>query len=44
MPLDYTEAFEGVLQAVRDGELTEERIDQSVLRILTLKITQGIIE
>ena len=44
MPLDYTEAFEGILQAVRDGELTEERIDQSVLRILTLKITQGIIE
>ena len=32
------------MQAVRDGELTEERIDQSVLRILTLKITQGIIE
>ena len=37
MPSDFTGAYEAVLQAVANGTLTEERIDESVLRILTLK-------
>lgn len=37
MPFDYKEAFEGVLEAVKNGRLTENRIDESVNRILTLK-------
>lgn len=37
MPYDYKAAFEGVLQAVVTGRLTENRIDESVNRILKLK-------
>lgn len=39
MPSDFVQAYEAVLQAVRDGSLSGERIDESVLRILTLKQT-----
>lgn len=37
MPEDFKEAYEAVVSAVKNGELTEERIDESVFRILTLK-------
>ena len=37
MPEDLTSAYSGLLQAVRDGEITEERIDESVRRILEAK-------
>lgn len=37
MPSDFQTAFQGVLQAVSEGELTEERITESVVRILTQK-------
>lgn len=37
MPEDFAAAYEGVLGAVRDGRLTQERIDTSVLRILKVK-------
>ena len=37
MPYDYIAAFEGVLNAVKSGEISEERINQSVRRILTMK-------
>ncbi len=37
MPEDFTMAYQGVLDAVERGELTEERIDASVLRIMTRK-------
>ena len=37
MPYDYVEAFEGVLQAVRSGRISEERLNESVMRILNLK-------
>ena len=37
MPERFGEAYQGVLDAVAAGELTEERIDESVLRILTAK-------
>jgi len=36
-PKNYIEAFEAVLAAVADGTLTEERINESVRRVLTLK-------
>ena len=39
MPADFKEAYNGVLDAVKTGELTEERIDQSLSRILGLKLT-----
>ncbi len=37
MPWDYREAFDGVLQAVRSGRISEERLDESVRRILRIK-------
>ena len=37
MPFDYVQAFEGVLAAVQDGRISEERIDQSLERIAALK-------
>lgn len=43
MPYDYTAAYQGVLAAVENGELSVDRIDESVLRILRLKLTYGVI-
>ena len=43
MPYDYREAFEGVLSAVQSGEISEERLNESVLRILELKERCGLI-
>ena len=37
MPEVYAEAFESILEAVARGEISEERIDESVMRILSLK-------
>ena len=37
MPYDYIEAFEGVLKAVKEGKISEERLNASVKRILNLK-------
>ena len=37
MPYDYIEAFEGVLSAVKSGRISEERLNESVMRILNLK-------
>ncbi len=37
MPADSQAAFAGVLAAVKNGDITEHRIDQSVLRILKHK-------
>ncbi|MBR6004509.1 MAG: glycoside hydrolase family 3 protein, partial [Lachnospiraceae bacterium] len=44
MPTDLDRAFNGILTAVNDGEITEERINESVLRILRLKLKNKIIE
>ena len=38
MPYSFSSAYEGVLAAVKSGEIPEERIDESVLRILRCKI------
>lgn len=37
MPEDFQEAYEGVLNAVRGGTITQARLDESILRILTFK-------
>lgn len=44
MPVDLKKVAEGVREAVRTGEIREERIDQSLRRILTLKIKRGIVK
>ena len=38
MPQDFQQAEEGILNAVERGELTEERIDESLRRITALKL------
>ena len=38
MPAEGEAAYQGVLVAVAAGELTEERIDSSVTRVLTVKL------
>ena len=38
MPEDFAAAYQGVLDAVSEGALSEERIDQSVLRIVKAKL------
>ncbi len=38
MPEDFQSAYQGVLGAVQNGTLTEERIDESVRRILKVKL------
>lgn len=42
MPSDLRTAFDGVVQAVEDGTLSEERLNESVRRILTLKQKAGL--
>lgn len=37
MPADFVSAYEGVLQAVKSGEISEERVDESLSRILKVK-------
>ncbi|WP_460961615.1 glycoside hydrolase family 3 protein [Parasphingorhabdus pacifica] len=44
MPENLPAAIDGVLDAVRSGELTEERIDRSVTRILELKKARGVLD
>ncbi|MCD0447384.1 glycoside hydrolase family 3 protein [Glycomyces sp. A-F 0318] len=44
MPPDFPAAHDAVLAAVASGELTEERIDQSVRRLLLLKYRRGMVD
>ncbi len=44
MPVGLIEVFEGVHEAVLDGEISEERIDEAVERILTLKLNRSILK
>ena len=44
LPSNADAAVSGILKAVKNGELTEARIDESVERVLALKIDQGIIQ
>ena len=43
MPENLEEAFDAVYQAVLEGKLDEKRIDESVTRILKIKILRGVI-
>lgn len=42
MPQNFQTAYNGVLKAVKNGTITEERINQSVYRILKLKVEKGL--
>lgn len=44
MPAGLTQAYDEVLAAVEDGRLSEERIDESVARILALKQQAGLLD
>lgn len=43
-PKDMASAVNSIEQAVADGELSEDRIDESVRRILTLKESRGLLK
>ena len=43
-PKDMASAVNSIEQAVADGELSEDRIDESVQRILTLKESRGLLK
>ncbi len=38
MPADFQTAYDGLVTAVKEGEISEERIDESVERIVELKL------
>lgn len=40
---NYKEQIPAVIEAVKNGQISEERIDESVMRILELKISLGLI-
>ena len=42
MPENFIEAFDSLYEAINDGTLSEARVDQSVLRILSLKERYGL--
>ncbi|MEI2358879.1 glycoside hydrolase family 3 protein [Mesobacillus zeae] len=44
MPVRLEEVAEGLLKAAESGEISEDRIDRSVSRVLTLKIKRGILK
>ncbi|MGF1598515.1 MAG: glycoside hydrolase family 3 protein [Acidimicrobiales bacterium] len=43
MSEDFPAAYDAVVEAVRSGELTEDRLDQAVLRVLRLKDDLGLL-
>lgn len=43
MPLDLHDAYEAVLEAVNTGALSTERLNESVVRVLRLKIAYGLV-
>ena len=40
---DYKLQYEAVLAAVQDGRISEERLDESVYRILRMKMSMGLL-
>ena len=42
-PQNLDEAVTALTQAVENGAITQERLDESVLRVLRLKMERGII-
>lgn len=43
MPEDIDKSFKGIMDGISSGEITEERIDESVLKILYKKVQAGLI-
>ena len=43
-PLDVDASFRGVLQAVKSGRITEQRVEESARRILAAKYDLGLVE
>ena len=43
-PENLTESVNGIMEAVTEGDISEERINESVLRILQTKYDAGILE
>lgn len=43
MPDNFEQAFEGVLEAVKDGTISESKVNEAVSRILSVKIRRGIL-
>lgn len=41
MPGDFADARQGLLEAVSDGRISKERIDESLRRIVRVKLTMG---
>ncbi|QAT41975.1 glycoside hydrolase family 3 protein [Aminipila luticellarii] len=44
MPEQFEEAYNGIYDAVKNGTISEKRMDESVLRILSLKEKYGLLE
>lgn len=44
LPADPVAAFDGIAAAVQEGRITRERLDESVLRILSLKEAYGLLD
>ena len=44
VPNDYFKAYEGIMQAIADGTITEERIQESLVRIYRLKYKHALDE
>ena len=44
MPENFQEAYEGVIQAVAEGTISEERINDSLRRIYRIKYADKIAE
>ena len=44
MPQSLPQAFEGVLSALESGSLTQDQLDDTVLRILNFKLDHGILK
>ncbi len=44
MPENFVEAYNGIYDAVKSGTISEKRIDESVLRILSLKEKYGLLK
>ena len=43
LPANFEEAYSAVLQSVQTGRITEQRLEQSALRILKLKEKAGLL-
>lgn len=44
LPQDFTQSVAALTQAVENGDLSEDRLDESVMRILRVKLKNGLIK